>query len=178
MSTTTRTLAALLAASLAFSSVAHAAGSSAAGAALIATEQVDARSERAGPIPSANPAARSAEGSPVGAPGRPMGDSRSAQHEGSPMNAPASPAHARLFGALERSDLAAALAARGLSVDQARDRVAALSDAEAAQLAAQIDRAPAGADGILGTLVFIFVLLLVTDILGLTKVFPFTRSVR
>jgi hypothetical protein len=56
--------------------------------------------------------------------------------------------------------------------------VAALTDAEAAQLADQIDQAPAGASDILGVLVFIFVLLLVTDILGLTKVFPFTRSVR
>lgn len=89
-----------------------------------------------------------------------------------------SPAHARLLAALDRADLAAALGARGLSVDQARERVAALSDAEAARLAQQIDSAPAGADGVLGTLVFIFVLLLVTDILGLTKVFPFTRSVR
>ena len=53
-----------------------------------------------------------------------------------------------------------------------------LSDAEAAYLADQIDHAPAGGDSLLGVLVFIFVLLLVTDILGLTKVFPFTRSVR
>lgn len=89
-----------------------------------------------------------------------------------------SAAHARLLGALERADLAAELGARGLSVEQARERVAALSDAEAASLADRIDSAPAGADGVLGTLVFIFVLLLVTDILGLTKVFPFTRSVR
>jgi hypothetical protein len=89
-----------------------------------------------------------------------------------------SAAHARLLSALDRSDLAQALGQRGLSVDQARERVAALSDAEAARLAQEIDQAPAGADGVLGTLVFIFVLLLVTDILGLTKIFPFTRSVR
>jgi hypothetical protein len=31
---------------------------------------------------------------------------------------------------------------------------------------------------VVGAIVFIFVVLLVTDILGLTKVFPFTRSVR
>ncbi len=85
---------------------------------------------------------------------------------------------ARLLSALERADVAAALSQRGVSVDQARERVAALSDAEAALVAERIDSAPAGADGVLGTLVFIFVLLLVTDILGLTKVFPFTRSVR
>jgi hypothetical protein len=60
----------------------------------------------------------------------------------------------------------------------ARARVAALTDAEAQMLVDQIDTSPAGASDILGALVFIFVLLLVTDILGLTKVFPFTRSAR
>ena len=82
-----------------------------------------------------------------------------------------------LMATLDRADLAAALQARGVSVDALRDRVASLTDAEAAQLMAQIDQAPAGAD-ILGVIFTIFIVLLVTDILGLTKVFPFTRSVR
>jgi hypothetical protein len=86
--------------------------------------------------------------------------------------------HERLNGMLSRDDVAAALRARGVSPDQVRARVAALSDAEAAQLADQIDAAPAGGTDVLGTIVFVFVLLLITDILGLTKVFPFTRSVR
>lgn len=85
--------------------------------------------------------------------------------------------HARLSSLLERADVASALQARGVSADQARARVAALTDTEAAQLADQIDSAPAGGD-VLGTIVFIFVLLLITDILGLTKIFPFTRSIR
>ncbi len=89
-----------------------------------------------------------------------------------------SPARARLAAALDRADLQAALQQRGLDVEQARARLAALTDDEAAQLAEQIDQAPAGASDVLGALVFVFVLLLVTDILGLTKVFPFTRSVR
>lgn len=78
---------------------------------------------------------------------------------------------------LQRSDVVAALQARGVSPEAARARVAALTDDEAAQVAAQIDQAPAGGD-VLGTIVFIFVLLLVTDILGFTKIFPFTRSIR
>jgi uncharacterized protein (DUF305 family) len=86
--------------------------------------------------------------------------------------------HARLNAALDRADVQAALQQHGVAVDQAKARVAALSDEEAAQLAEQIDKAPAGASDILGVLLFVFVLLLVTDILGLTKVFPFTRSVR
>lgn len=88
-----------------------------------------------------------------------------------------SASRAALMAALDRADLAAALQARGVSVDALRDRVQALTDAEAAQLLAQIDQAPAGAS-IVGVLFSVFVILLVTDILGLTKVFPFTRSVR
>jgi hypothetical protein len=84
---------------------------------------------------------------------------------------------AQLERTLERADVVAALQARGVDVQAARERVAALTDAEAALVAAEIDKAPAGADAI-GVIVFIFVLLLITDILGFTKIFPFTRSIR
>lgn len=84
---------------------------------------------------------------------------------------------AHLRSALERADVAAALQAHGVDLAAARARAAALTDAEADALAAQIDSAPAGGD-VLGTIVFLFVLLLITDILGFTKVFPFTRSIR
>ena len=52
-----------------------------------------------------------------------------------------------------------------------------MSDSEVAQLAGRIDQAPAGGD-VLGILFTVFIVLLVTDIMGFTKVFPFTRSVR
>ena len=58
----------------------------------------------------------------------------------------------------------------------ALERVAALTDDEAGRLAEQINSAPAG--GIIGALLLVFFVLLVTDILGLTKVYPFTRPVR
>jgi hypothetical protein len=89
-----------------------------------------------------------------------------------------SEAHARLHTALDRADLAAMLQARGVSADEMRARIDALTDAEARQLVQQIDEAPAGASEIVGVLFTVFIILLVTDILGLTKVFPFTRSVR
>ena len=92
--------------------------------------------------------------------------------------APRSEAHARLQSALNRADLGAMLQARGVSADELRARVDALTDAEAQQMVAQIDQAPAGASDIVGVLFTVFIILLVTDILGLTKVFPFTRSVR
>jgi hypothetical protein len=81
----------------------------------------------------------------------------------------------RLHAVLERADLAAALQERGVSAEDLRLRVDALTDAEASQLLAQIDEAPAGAASVVGVLVTIFVVLLVTDLLGLTSVFPFMR---
>jgi hypothetical protein len=79
---------------------------------------------------------------------------------------------------LARADVAAGLAERGVSVEQARARVAALTDDEVATVARTLDTAPAGASDVLGVIVTIFVVLLITDILGFTKVFPFTRSIR
>lgn len=85
---------------------------------------------------------------------------------------------AKIAATFERPEVQAELQKMGISPEDAQARVAALTDAETASVAHQIDSLPAGGDGIVGALVFIFVLLLVTDILGLTKVFPFTRSAR
>lgn len=78
---------------------------------------------------------------------------------------------------LQRADVRQALQQQGVQADAAVERVHAMSDAEVAQLAGRIEQAPAGGD-VLGMLFTIFIILLVTDILGLTKVFPFTRSVK
>jgi hypothetical protein len=86
-------------------------------------------------------------------------------------------ARAKVAAVLARDDVRAGLAERGLSAEQAQARVQAMSDDEVASLAGRIDQAPAGGD-ILGVLFTVFIILLITDILGLTKVFPFTRSAR
>ncbi|MDO8654583.1 MAG: PA2779 family protein [Undibacterium sp.] len=78
---------------------------------------------------------------------------------------------------LTRADVRTAMQEQGINSDAALQRVQAMSDTEVAQLAGRIDTAPAGGE-ILGIIFTIFIILLVTDILGLTKVFPFTRSVR
>jgi hypothetical protein len=85
---------------------------------------------------------------------------------------------AQVLATLDRADVAQALVDKGVDMDAARARVAALSDAELVNLSDQLDKAPAGASDVLGTIVFIFVLLLITDLLGFTKVFPFTHSLR
>lgn len=79
--------------------------------------------------------------------------------------------------ALARPELVRQLESMGVSTEQARERVQALTDQELAMLADQTDRLPAGGD-FFGTVGVIFVILLITDILGFTKVFPFTRAQR
>ena len=78
---------------------------------------------------------------------------------------------------LSRDDVRAELEGQGVSGAAATERVHAMTDAEVAQLASRVDQAPAGA-GVIGVIFTVFIVLLVTDIMGLTKVFPFTRSVR
>ena len=92
-----------------------------------------------------------------------------------------SPARERIVGLLERGDVRAQLASLGVNPADARARVAALTDDEAAQLAARIDSMPAGGDGIgaiVGAALLIFLVLLLTDILGFTHVFPFTKPIK
>lgn len=84
---------------------------------------------------------------------------------------------ARIAGLLERAEVRAQLQAHGVNPADVTARVAALSDEEAAQVAAQLDGLPAGGS-IVGAIVLVFLVLLVTDILGFTKIFPFTRPVR
>ena len=83
----------------------------------------------------------------------------------------------RVTGFLSRADVRTALEQQGISADAAAERVRAMSDVEVAQLADRVDQAPAGGN-VLGILFTVFVILLVTDILGFTKIFPFTRSIR
>ncbi|MBC7952646.1 MAG: PA2779 family protein [Rhodospirillaceae bacterium] len=82
---------------------------------------------------------------------------------------------------LARADVRQQMQSLGVSADEASSRVAALSDQEIHRIAGQLPDEPAGGDGlgvIIGAAVLIFVILLITDIAGLTKVFPWTRSVR
>ena len=84
---------------------------------------------------------------------------------------------ARIRAWLTRKDVAERLQLYGVNRAAAEERVAALTDDEARTLADKLDSLPAGGD-VIGALVLVFVILLVTDILGYTKVFPFTRSVK
>ena len=79
---------------------------------------------------------------------------------------------------LAREDVREQMEALGVDPDEASARAANMTDAEVMQIAGQLEQLPAGQDAlgaILGAIVLIFVILLVTDILGLTNIFPFVR---
>lgn len=81
----------------------------------------------------------------------------------------------QLVDALARDDVRSQLEALGVDPAAAAERVAALSDEELQTLAARMDELPAGGN-VLGVVVFLFLVLLVTDILGFTDVFPFVKK--
>jgi hypothetical protein len=85
-------------------------------------------------------------------------------------------ARIRLQEFLDRQNVQAILQAQGISPREARARIACLSESEVAHMAAVIDRLPAGGDAVgalIGAALLVFIVLLITDILGFTHVFPF-----
>jgi hypothetical protein len=88
---------------------------------------------------------------------------------------------ARVNAFLERPRVQAILESQGISPAEARARIACLSDSEVAGLAATVDQLPAGGSAVgalIGAGVLIFIVLLITDLLGLTHVFPFVYHSR
>lgn len=83
---------------------------------------------------------------------------------------------ARIYAFVDREDVLAQLQKEGVTAGEAKARVNALTDDEAHMIAGKLDQLPAGGD-VLDVLLIVFIVLLITDILGFTKVFPFTRSI-
>ena len=76
---------------------------------------------------------------------------------------------------LARDDVRAQLIELGVDPAQAQARVDGLSPQEVATVAEQMQQLPAGGS-VVGAIVFIFLVLLITDLLGLTDVFPFVKK--
>ena len=82
---------------------------------------------------------------------------------------------------LSREEVQTQLRLHGISPLEAKARVDSLSDAEAIEAANRIDQFPPGGStvGVLvGAILIIFLVLLITDLLGLTDVFPFVKKHR
>jgi len=79
---------------------------------------------------------------------------------------------------LDRKDVQQAMERQGVDVDEARKRVKALSDDELMKIVHKIDQLPAGGDAVgtvVGGFLIVFLVLLLTDILGFTHVFTFVN---
>jgi hypothetical protein len=79
---------------------------------------------------------------------------------------------------LVREDVTAALISQGIDMSEAKARINSLTESEIVSLADQIETAPAGGSAvgiIVGAAVLAFIVLLITDILGYTDIFPFIK---
>ncbi len=82
---------------------------------------------------------------------------------------------------MAREEIQAALVRQGIDPQEAQARAESLSDAEAVRLAGAIETLPAGGSSlgiVVGAILLVFIVLLITDIMGYTDVFPFTKKHR
>jgi hypothetical protein len=80
---------------------------------------------------------------------------------------------------ISRKDIKDALISQGINPDEAKARVDNLSDSEVIEVAGKIEQLPAGGSAfgaVIGAALIVFIVLLLTDILGFTDVFPFVKS--
>lgn len=90
----------------------------------------------------------------------------------------ASEARAYITSFLAREDIQQLLMARGIDPVEAQARVGVLTDQEAIHMAETMENLPAGGSiaWIFGLAVLVFLVLLVTDLLGYTNIFPFVKK--
>jgi len=82
---------------------------------------------------------------------------------------------AQIHDMLNREEVKTQLLARGVDPSEVDARVDGLTDEEVSTLAAKLDQLPAGGDA-LGVALVVFLVLLLTDILGYTDIFPFVKK--
>ncbi len=77
-----------------------------------------------------------------------------------------------------REDVQQQLTILGVDPEEAARRVASLSDEEIQEIAGRLEELPAGegVGAIVGVILIIFLVLLVTDLLGLTDIYPFVKK--
>lgn len=83
---------------------------------------------------------------------------------------------AELVQLLDRDEVRERLQAMGVDPSDAQKRVERMTEGELAQLQAHMDEAPAGGD-VLGVALTVFIVFVITDVIGATDIFPFVDSV-
>lgn len=79
--------------------------------------------------------------------------------------------------ALQRQSIQQQLVELGVDQQQASIRVASLSDTQISEISQKISELPAGASAG-GILLTIFIVFVITDVIGATDIFPFIRPVK
>lgn len=82
---------------------------------------------------------------------------------------------------LERKEIQEQLIVWGVNPDNARAAVDSLTEDEILELVQKIDELPAGGNGVgalIGAALIVFLVLLITDILGYTDIFPFVKKTK
>jgi hypothetical protein len=88
------------------------------------------------------------------------------------------PARDKLQQFLNQEATQQQLLAWGVNPDWARERVGSLTGTELARINQQIDSLNAGGNSILGILLIIFIVFVITDVIGATDIFPFIHPVK
>jgi Family of unknown function (DUF6627) len=78
---------------------------------------------------------------------------------------------------LDREAIQKQLHAWGVSPDRIKERVNRLTDMELARINRDINDLNAGGESILGVLLIIFIVFVITDVIGATNIFPFIHPV-
>lgn len=80
-----------------------------------------------------------------------------------------------LLTSLEREEVRTALTSQGVDLEMAKQRVASMSDEEVRMLNQKMEEMPAGG-GVVGIIIIVFLVLVITDLVGWTDVFPFVNK--
>ena len=82
-----------------------------------------------------------------------------------------------LLQTINRTDVQQQLSDMGVSTADIENRINQMTGKEIAQLNQQLNELPAGG-GVLGVIVLIFVIFVITDVIGATDIFPFIHPVK
>ena len=96
-------------------------------------------------------------------------------------SADAAKARENIKNFLSRQDAQSYLISKGISPDEAKARIDSLTDAEALTVSQHVENMPSGGNAIgiiVGAILLVFIILLITDLVGLTDVFPFVKKHR
>ena len=82
----------------------------------------------------------------------------------------------QLIDTINRADVKQQLLALGVEPEDVTSRINQMTAEEIAQLDRQIETLPAGGD-LLGVLLVVFIVFVITDVIGATDIFPFIKSI-